>query len=186
MTPDDDLPDLASLRDRAPPPVAAVHLRVSRRAAARRGLAVATVAAAAALVVAVGVGSPPAQVRDRGVGGDVVSARLEVVVEGEGGPRALGGAVQAGEGLVFGVSTSGPAWVTLEEVSGSQRRPVWPAAGAEWRVDGHGWVGGEQPLAWRPDAPVGAARYELLACPDRHALATGDGCASDAVVVRFE
>lgn len=179
------IPPLEALREVAPPPVAAVRARARGNARRRRRMA-ATAGVAAVFAVAVvareaGVGSGDTA-RDRGVGAAPLVA-LEAVAEGSGPPRALspGAEVAPTERVVFLVRADRPAFAVLRE----QDRVVWPASG-EWRVDGESPVGADAPLSWRPDGRDGPLRYDLLACTDPRALATGGpGCATASLLLRW-
>jgi hypothetical protein len=179
----DDLPPLDALRDAPAPPVSAVRRRVRERRTLRLGVLAGAPAVVVALVALRFAATPGT--RDRGVGGAVPRARLLAVVEGVGPARPFaGGDVRSDERVVFSVRADRPALAVLREVTEAGDVVVWPTTGT-WRVEGEVFVGGATPLAYRPEVVGGSARYELLACPDEAALATGEDCARDSLTVRW-
>lgn len=160
--------NLAPLRDAAPPPIERVRRRASRRRARRRALAVGALVGVALLGV---VAARPSTTRDRGVAGAPLVS-LEAVADGPRGPRPLadGGAVGPDEQVVFFVRSDRPGWAEVRE----EGTLVWPASGQSWAVvAGENVPGGGSPVAWRPDRPADALRYEARVCDDPEAARCG-------------
>lgn len=161
----------------------AVRARLGRRRPLWRPLL-----AAAAVLLAVGVGvglGDEAGLRARGLGAEGRPAvRLLAIAERDGTRRPLadGDRVPPEAPVVFGLVTDRPVRWTLDEEGPGGAVRVWPVEG-EARADaGEHWVGGDRPLAWRPEDPsAGTRRYVIRACGP----GADDPCASTALHLQW-
>ncbi|MEZ4320389.1 MAG: hypothetical protein R3F61_23110 [Myxococcota bacterium] len=137
---------------------------------------VALVAAAAAVVVAVGLQGDGQ--RARGVSTPDAAVRLEAVADGPA-VRALsdGAGLQAGEAVVFHVTTTRSGVLTLVE-----HGPHGANVVQRWAAQpGRHALGGDRPLAWTPDDPAGGDRRYVVEWCDEE----GAGCIEDALQLHW-
>lgn len=167
--------DLAQLSHTIPPSTSAASIlqQARRPPPSRRSWATfGGVAAIAATTLAVALLAQPAS-RPRG---STASApvRLHAVVDGTHralGPRA---AIGPKEQVVFQVHTPGPGRVEIREDATTLVHSWTTRGGSEL-------LGGDRPLAWRPESPAPAQRvYVVRWCPDG-----GGVCSSDELSLQW-
>lgn len=118
--------------------------------------------AAAGLVFVLGPPTGAPDGRDKGMGAGPALVALSAVAEGPAGLRPLtaGSAVAPDERVVFWIDASTAGSLTLVEDGATV---VYPQTGAWSARAGSQAVGGDSPLAWRPDV-AGPHRYTAELC----------------------
>lgn len=143
------------------------HAETQRKVIPSRRGVVGAIAAAAALVMFVGL--PQGDDTGRFKGGNTStpgSVHLEAVAEGAAvTDLGDGDHVPASAAVVFRAVTDSSGFLYLVQHQDGATTHLMPADGHTWSVQaGSHLVGGESPMAWRPDDGPGLYDYEIWFC----------------------